>query len=170
MTKVNPMVVEIGCLRRNVDDPGIAGDGGSTPIIAWATKMANGTLHCCDINQSAIDYSMKALEHYGLIGAYVSFYVEDGMKFVQQLPNGIDAIYIDGLDFGGDMIEASMDWHLKIFATVEPKLAPGAIIMFDDIFNTTTWYGKGGKAIPYMIENGYSLVHKGYQVILRKEN
>lgn len=41
--------------------------------------------------------------------------------------------------------------------------------MFDDIFSIDPWYGKGGKAIPYMLETGnYKVLFIGYQVILKK--
>lgn len=169
MSKTSPAVIEIGVFRKEVTDPGIGGDGGSSPILAWAVNKVKGTLDCCDINEVSIANCRKALEHYGQFTDGVHVHLMDGKKFVEDYPNQIDVIYIDGLDFSPNMREQSMDWHFSVFKAVEPKLAPGAVIMFDDILDTETWFGKGGKAIPYMLESGkYVVLYKGYQVILKK--
>lgn len=171
INKTNPVVIEIGCLRRELEDPGIAGDGGSTPVIAWGVNQAKGTLDCCDINDLAVARSLKALEHYGLLNDNICVHHIDGKEFISNFDRKVDVIYIDGFDFSDKLQEQSMDWHLDVFKTVEPILASGAIIMFDDIFNVDTWFGKGGKAIPYMLETGnYEVIHKAYQVILKKLN
>lgn len=169
MSKTSPAVIEIGIFRKEVTDPGIGGDGGSSPILAWAVNKVNGTLDCCDINEVSVANCKKALEYYGQFTDNVHVHLMDGEKFVEDYPNPIDVIYIDGLDFMPNMREDSMKWHLAVFKAAEPKLAPGAVIMFDDIFNTETWFGKGGMAIPYMLASGkYEVLYKGYQVILKK--
>lgn len=171
ISKTYPVVVEIGCLRREVDDPNISQDGGSTPIIAWGVNQAHGTFDCCDINELAVTRSLKAIGHYGLLNENIHVHHMDGMDFISGFDHKIDAIYIDGFDFSTGLQEKSMDWHLDIFKAAEPLLASRAVIMFDDIFNVDTWFGKGGKAIPYMLESGnYEILHKAYQVILRKLN
>lgn len=122
MKKVNPVCVEIGCLRRKLSDPSVGDDGGSTPIFAWAVNKAGGTLDCCDINEIAVLMSREGLKTYGLLNDKINIHHRDGIEFVKEFPYSIDVIYIDGMDFGVEIRERSMDWHLEMFKAAEPRI------------------------------------------------
>jgi hypothetical protein len=126
----------------------MVGDGGSTPILAWAIKQFGGELHVCDILEEAIEKAKIALEHYGLLTDKVTFYKEDGIDFLKSF-GLIDCLYLDGYDFGGTGGEegaiASIDWHLEAAKEAHCKLKVGSIIMIDDNDPKAPqkWYGKG---------------------------
>jgi hypothetical protein len=51
-----------------------------------------------------------------------------------------------------------------------PHLAPDTVIIFDDTYwNAGAFQGKGGLAVPWLVENGWKIVAGGYQVLLRRE-
>jgi Glycosyltransferase len=169
----NPSILEIGTVRRDPADPDLPGDGNSTCVFAWYVKNYKGNLTAVDISQASIDNCMKNLLKYDLLTpGHVFLHTHDGIAFLGNYKEPIHALYIDAYDWGpGDAEkQKSIEWHLAAFKKAEPHLAPGAIIMFDDVMDAN-YTGKGQLAIPYALESGkYEKIFHEYQVILKKRS
>jgi len=55
---------------------------------------------------------------------------------------------------------ASQASHGRIAELVAPAVAPGGVVAFDDTWRVapSTWDGKGGLAVPYLLDLGFELV------------
>jgi predicted O-methyltransferase YrrM len=167
----NPHIVEIGTVRRTPDDPDLPGDGNSTCIFAWYVKNYKGTLTAVDISEESIKNCKINLDRYDLNSSGVTLLVKDGLSFLGERTDPIQALYIDAFDWGPSEKEKqkSIEWHLEAFKEAEHLLLPGSVIMFDDVMDQT-YKGKGQLAIPYALSSGnYEKIFHEYQVILRKK-
>jgi hypothetical protein len=77
---------------------------------------------------------------------------------------------------------ASAASHLAVAVLLEPHLAPGSLVALDDTWALPSplddapgpgWSGKGGTAVPHLLERGFTLlvagdIHHGY-VLLRRD-
>lgn len=172
----DPNIIEIGTVRRDPTDPDLPGDGNSTCVFAWYVKNYKGHLTAVDISEKSIDYCMKNLVTHDLLSPMVRLLTQDGLSYLrekkmvadQDIP--IHALYIDAYDWGpsNEEKQKSIEWHLEAFKAAEDRLAPGALVMFDDIMDDN-YTGKGQLAIPYALEGGkYEKIFHGYQVILKR--
>lgn len=78
--------------------------------------------------------------------------------------------------------EASRESHLVVARLIAEHVVPGGLVVFDDTWALPSvldptpgpgWNGKGGAAVPYLLENGFELVvygdiHYGHVVTRRK--
>jgi autotransporter strand-loop-strand O-heptosyltransferase len=167
----DPNIVEIGTVRRDPADPDLPGDGNSTCVLAWYVKNYKGHLTAVDISKDSIDNCIKNLLKYDLFDPNrVELRHEDGLNFLEQRLQPIHALYIDAYDWGpgDDEKKKSIEWHLEAFKLAERHLAPGALVLFDDIMDAD-YTGKGQLAIPYALGTGnYEKMFHEYQVLLRR--
>jgi hypothetical protein len=103
--------------------------------------------------------------------------VSNSLDFLDSTDNKFDLIYLDT----GDMwpIEPTCDLQLKEVQIIINRelLKKDGLLLIDDVLNKTpkemgdqeNKLGKSEYSIPYLIENGYEVVFKGYQYILRKK-
>jgi len=103
--------------------------------------------------------------------------VSNSLDFLASTNNKFDLIYLDT----GDMwpIEPTCNLQLKESEIIVRRelLKKDGIILIDDVLNKTpsemgdhkNKLGKSEYSIPYLVENGYEIVFKGYQYILRKK-
>ncbi len=166
--KGNPVLIEIGQARKvyNWD-----GDGYSTALFSWyLNQRKDGEFYSVDIddNSKVIDEIFK---RWSLEKDRVNIVQEDGIKFLEEFPKGIDLLYLDAWDYhmtNEKKQEISETMHLKAFKIAESKLNKGALVLIDDIHDTVTYKGKGRLLIPYMLENGYKLLYADYQFLFEK--
>jgi len=54
--------------------------------------------------------------------------------------------------------------HLEQAQLVEQHAAPGCVVLLDDTWGRPngSWAGKGGTAVPWLLENGYALMHQPF--------
>lgn len=114
-------------------------------------------------------------------GTFTRFSYNDSVDFLttngKNNPQNADLIYIDT----GDMWPIQPTCELQLAeakAIVENDiLAPGGIILIDDVLNGTpreqgdvnNKLGKSELSIPYLLANGFEIVFEGYQYILQKK-
>lgn len=55
--------------------------------------------------------------------------------------------------------EASQASHLRIAELIAGSIVPGGVVAFDDTWQTGDggWTGKGGTAVPYLLDSGFEL-------------
>lgn len=167
----SPVLVEIGQTRNYYN---WNGDGYSTPLFIWyMNQRLDGHFYSIDISDNREVY--KAI--FGIWGLRdgqekgATILQEDGIKFLKEFEHKIDFLYLDAWDYHTTNIEmqtTSETMHLEAFKIAGSKLNIGAYILIDDILDQETYVGKGKLLIPYMLENGYKLIHKGYQFLFEK--
>jgi len=102
-------------------------------------------------------------------------YIQKGEVFLQQYDDVVDVIYLDAFDYdhGRHSIQrkqryetilktkisndACFNMHLECAKEIQKKSKIGTIVCFDDIYNETTFEGKGKTAIPYLLNNGFEI-------------
>ena len=168
-------IAEIGSTRERGN---WNGDGYSTPFFAWIAEKTDSYFYSCDARKESTDTARGICQEYGLgekvdtTGThFVNLVTMDGLRFLRIWKNAgarIDLLYLDGWDWTKETAADSEKCHLDAAMTALPAMAPGGIIMIDDVFDTETWKGKGAQAIPFLLDAGYTILHKGYQTILKK--
>lgn len=164
-------IVEIGMSRR-VGSQFM--EGYSTPYFAHLAKRDGHSLYSVDISPDTAPLTEEVLKTYGLLGSHVQLLTRDGLAFLQEWDNGpIDVLYLDGWDYGPDDLRRrehfySERMHLEAMQEAEPKMAPGALVLVDDMLCQETLVGKGTLVIPWLAERGWECLHLGWQVLMRK--
>lgn len=102
--------------------------------------------------------------------------VSNSLNFLSSTTKSFDLIYLDT----GDMwpIGPTCDLQLREVEIIVERgiLKEGGIILIDDVLNggpremgdLDNKLGKSEYSIPYLLRNGYEIVFKGYQYILKK--
>ena len=66
--------------------------------------------------------------------------------------------------------------RIREIMAAEPLLHERSIVVFDDtVFRQRQYFGNGELAVPWLLQNGWKVLHSGYQTIcsktgLEKEN
>lgn len=93
----------------------------------------------------------------GIVLAYL-----DGFDIVTKHPHKqstIDAYNKQGIDLLKDGNRISAEIHLETTKYIVENSVPQNIICFDDTWcENGNWMGKGATAVPYLLENDYSLI------------
>lgn len=166
----HPVIVEIG-MTRNIGN--WLGDGYSTPFFSYLANMRMGELYSIDIDPGVRITCKAILDKYGLYTDRTHLIVEDGIscltKWHDAVGKPIDLLYLDGLDYSeGPQATVSEEFHLRAFRVIENDLSPRALILIDDVYDTTTFKGKGRLVIPYIMERGYKPLYLGYQCLFSR--
>lgn len=166
----SPHIVEIGALRRDENDPDLAGDGNSTEVFSWFSYQFSVDFTSVEINAENYEKAKSMIEKKFPNNKKIKMINGDGLDYLKREDIVIDALYLDSFDYEEGKERESEEWHLeatKLFAT---KANQGSLIMIDDILDRETFRGKGRLAIPWLLETGqWELIHCGYQAILRKK-
>ena len=109
------------------------------------------------------------------LGINSNHVVMDSVKFLSETDKKNDLIYLDT----GDMtpIEPTSNLQLDEVRIIVERdlLKPNGILLIDDVLNKTpkehgdlSGLGKSKYSIPFLLENGYKTIFKGYQYIFTK--
>jgi len=167
------LIVEIGFNRRPLTHPitqimTCCNDGHSS--IMWASTGLE--FYTIDISKDAYNITKNEMEKRGYSNATVLN--GDGIKFLKEFSKVIDLLYLDAWDVGVDGYAES---HLEAYKTSKDKLADKHLILIDDTdadfvdgkleFIDGFKAGKGRLLIPYLLENGYTVILEGRQTLLK---
>jgi len=165
----NPNIVEIGVSRYEAN----LSDGDSSSIWGWFVGKYSGSYSGCDTSKDNLKNCEKTLRKY--IGTEtdrsntVTLTNKDGLEFLKNYNKPIDLLYLDTIDFVKGSYESGL-YHLQLTLAAIEKISVGGYLMFDDTMNVDTFEGKGELAIPYLLgSNRFTLIHKGYQFIFRRD-
>jgi len=182
----NSVIVEIGSTR---------GEFSSEYFDNFA-KQNNHTFYTVDVDPNQYNYCKnKSINAFNCTGE--TFLKEIFPEFKQS----INFLYLDNFDFIYKHIEGSamvydqiqrynslnltmnntnsQKTHLEQTQESLKYLEFGSFILFDDTFiNNEVWDGKGGTAVPYLLNNNFSIVEKSHNnanvwesyVMLRNNN
>jgi predicted O-methyltransferase YrrM len=96
--------------------------GYSTVWLAAAARTTGGKVLSCELRDFKIEHARQALTRAGL-SSRVEFYAGDCLETLKSLPGPFDLVLLD----------VWKDLYLPCFELVHPKLAPGALIVADNM-------------------------------------
>jgi ADP-heptose:LPS heptosyltransferase len=161
MRFTQPTLVETGTIRAEED---WGGAGFFTYLAGAYLARKGGCLHSVDLSPQHCDFARRWTE---VFGDQVTVHCQDSVGFLQAFPDRIDALYVDSLD----TYEVGHAEHaLREVQAALPRLHEDSLILFDDTPSSAgTFSGKGGLAVPWLLERGWQLLYAGYQVLLHRK-
>ena len=149
-------IIETGTMRA-IDDWTA---GGSTYLFGmWLKDQGSGELDSVDLNPANVKF---AREHTEPFADYVKIHEGDSLDYLAQAGKA-DLIYLDSLDTD----EPGCAEHGLAEAKLASKLT--YMILIDDCTVSGKFTGKGEKAVPWLISQGWK-IHpaSGYQILMTK--
>lgn len=156
----------------------------NTHVWDWSAGMFTRVISECtnkNVNLTTVDNAPIHLARCKLItkefSEKISYVISTSEEYLSSCrPRSIDLLYLDT----GDVtpVEQSADLQLREAKLIVEKdlLKYGGLIIIDDVKNigskkasTDNNFGKAMYSLPYLLQNGYSLVMDEYQVILTKK-
>ncbi len=164
-----PLIFEVG-MTRNLHPWAWMHDGYFTLIMNWYLEENNkGKIISVDIDLNALKNCKLLLEEYSASQKRSELICCDIFKYDYDNKQNIDILYLDAWDYTihvpeyglylDDEININSEKnHLNAFLYMEKYLNKDSLIIIDDVLNTNTYEGKGKQLIPYMLNNGYSII------------
>ncbi len=151
-----PVIVETGCIRGEED---WRGAGYSTYLLGTVAHRTGGELHSVDNNFENCAFARSATRE--LRG--VSITHGDSVDFLAKFKSKIDILLIDSMD---TEIPGHEQHALNEVTAALHALHENSIVIFDDTpYRAKKFTGKGTLAVPWLLENGWKILHSGYQTI-----
>jgi predicted O-methyltransferase YrrM len=159
-----PTIVETGTIRA-FGDAGLIGDGHSTLKFADYCSKFGGKVYSVDIDPEAV-----ALSSWMVSRKYpdveVNVIHSDSVAFLESFDEPIDVLYLDS-DNDANLI-------LNEAKAALGCLHEDSIILIDDCFcevkKETHGIQKGDLAIPFLEENGWTMINVQYQALFIHED
>jgi predicted O-methyltransferase YrrM len=114
------LIVKEGAARRILEVG--SSYGYSTAWLAEAARAVGGKVISLELRAAKADYARAQLARAGL-ESFVEFRVGDALASLEQLPGPYDFVLID----------LWKDLYVAVFELLQPKLAPGAILVADNM-------------------------------------
>jgi hypothetical protein len=153
-----PQVVETGCIRAEED---WRGAGFSTYLLGACVTALGGGLHSADHSSERCAFARKWTQ---VFGGCVDVEQSDSVDFLNRHQAGIDLLYLDSMDTH----EARCASHRLVeLETAMPKLHQKTMVVMEDTsILAGKWRGKGSLGVPWMLSQGWTVVHSGHQTVL----
>lgn len=151
----NIVMVETGCIRNTTEESKF-GDGWSTVNWEYVAKETDSIVYVVDIDENHLSKSKQIVPE----SKYVIYTKQDSIEFLKNFNKKIDFLFLDSYDYCGDEenIRKCHTHQLNEVKAAMDKLSPICLVLIDDVFDTQ-WNGKGKLSIPYLIENGFEILH-----------
>jgi predicted O-methyltransferase YrrM len=156
----HPIVVETGTVRAEED---WGGAGFSTYWLGAFLSRRGGRLHSVDWSAAHCAFARTWTE---IFASTVTVHQEDSVAFLQKFPAPIDVLYLDSLDTTetGHAEHAQRELEAAL-----PRLHEKSLVLIDDTpWSGGAWIGKGARAVPWLLEQGWRILYGGYQVLLAR--
>ncbi|MCA8996039.1 MAG: class I SAM-dependent methyltransferase, partial [Planctomycetaceae bacterium] len=158
----HPTFVETGTIRSEED---WSGAGFSTYIFGQYLQRHGGVLHSVDLTPAHCEFARTWTECFG---ETVQVHQSDSLKFLQDFGRPIDVLYLDSLD---TTEPGHADHAYEEYQRASPWLHDRSLVLFDDTpWNQGAFVGKGARAVPWLLNNGWRILYAGYQVLLERDN
>ena len=153
-----PTIVETGTIRSEED---WAGAGFATYLFGAYVHRRGGKLHSVDLSAPNVAFARTWTS---VFGDTVTVHERDSLAFLSEFRDPIDLAYLDSLD---TTEPGHADHAFRELELVLPRLHAKSLIVFDDTpWNAGAFTGKGAKAVPWLLEQGWQVLYAGYQVVL----
>ncbi len=152
-----PRIVETGCIR-TLDD--WRGAGNSTVLLGEYATLKGGSLTSVDIDPKHCELARATVRDL----PRVSIECSDSVAWLKSGKEPVDLLYLDSLD---SFAPRSEEHALEEARAAMPRLHERSLLVFDDTaYGCGGFRGKGGKAVPFLLKNGWKILHSGYQTCL----
>lgn len=162
-SKEKPVICETGCIRADED---WGGAGYSTYLFAWLLhQLGKGEMYSVDLNHANVKYATDMCVPFR---DRIRHYCKDSLQFLRELDASLDVFYADSVDVG----EPGFEQHcLEEVKLAVPKLKPDGMVLIDDTVKTGPHAvrGKGARACHWLEEQGFKLIHAGYQLLYQRK-
>lgn len=156
-----PVIVETGTIRAEED---WAGAGFSTYLWSEFLTRHGGELHSVDLTPRYVEFAREWTRQFPA----ATIHERHSHEFLRAWSGPpIDLLYCDSADTD------TAGYQECCLAEIElalPLLAPDARILIDDTPPDPAggWQGKGGLAVPWLLDRGWEIETSGWQVLLRR--
>lgn len=151
----NLVMVETGCIRNTTEESKF-GDGWSTVNWEYVAKETDSVVYVVDIDENHLSKSKQIVPE----SKYIVYTKQDSIEFLQNFDKKIDFLFLDSYDYCGDEenVRRCHVHQLNEVKAAMDKLNDKCLVLIDDVFDTN-WNGKGKLSIPYLLENGFKVLH-----------
>jgi Methyltransferase domain/Glycosyltransferase family 9 (heptosyltransferase) len=153
----SPLFVETGCIRAEED---WAGAGFATYLFGAYLQPLGGTLHSVDVDP---EHCRFAREWTAVFEPAVQVHCSRGDDWLRRFAGPIDVLFLDSADTD---VPGHDEVCLAELRAALPKLHERSLVLIDDTPFDGGWSGKGRRAVPWALENGWRILTAGYQVLL----
>jgi len=153
------VIVETGTSRYGASN--CLGDGCSTILFGDWAHNNRAILYSVDIDPVAIGCASTVVEGFQ---EAVIFEESDSVAFLANFGRKIDFLYLDSFDYEINDPIPSQVHHLREIEAAFPWLSESSVVMIDDC--DLPGEGKGKLAIRFLLERGWEILEKSFQVIL----
>ena len=153
-------LIETGTIRATEDWKGA---GYSTYLFGLVARELGGKVTSVDIEPAHCNFARTQIER---LEPWIEIVNQDSADYLAKVDTAIDVLYLDSMDC---FVEGYQEHAMNEARSGFDKVKAGGLIGFDDTVRCGgTYHGKGGTAVPWLLERGCSVVHSGHQTILRK--
>lgn len=158
-------IVETGCIRK----PNSSCDGWGTVLWKRWADESNSFVYSVDNNSYHLFNCMSVVKHSPRV-----FYIHnDSVEFLNNLPLSLSVqfLFLDSYDYEGseENKKLSGKHQLKEIQAVEKNLQENSLILIDDVFDITSFKGKGELSIPYLLNKNWKIInYADTQILLSK--
>lgn len=158
-------IVETGCIRK----PNSSCDGWGTVLWKRWADESNSFVYSVDNNSYHLFNCMSVVKHSPRV-----FYIHnDSVEFLNNLPLllSVQFLFLDSYDYEGseENKKLSGKHQLKEIQAVEKNLQENSLILIDDVFDITSFKGKGELSIPYLLNKNWKIInYADTQILLSK--
>lgn len=161
----NPVICEVGRMRNpNAGES----DGHSTLSFLDYVNERKGRLDSVDVDRETNDLVLSIIKQKGINSDRLTLLTLDVLDYFllteRELVPPMDLLYLDAWDLVDTVFSAKR--HASCFLLAESFVKPGGLVLIDD-----TGYpdlGKGKLVIPVAKLMGWTVLHQGFQTLLRK--
>lgn len=148
-------IVETGCIRTTSEESRL-GDGWSTVNWEYHARETGSKVYVVDIDDNHLREAQKVVPP----SDFVEYTKEDSVAYLESFPRAIHLLFLDSYDYVGpdENILKCHQHSLNEVKAAWDKLAHKCLVLIDDVFNDQ-FDGKGKLSIPYLLENGFELLH-----------
>jgi hypothetical protein len=155
-----PMMIETGCIRAEED---WGGAGFSTYLFGAAIERLGGQLHSVELSPNNSAFAMQWTRCFG---STVVIHTQHSHDFLRNWSIPVDVFLSDSADVGTDGYQESCLIECQLAAS---HIRSDGLIAIDDcVWKGGQWTGKGGLAVPWLLDNGWTVLYSGYQTLLRR--
>lgn len=158
-------IVETGCIR----NPNDSCDGWGTLLWKRWAEESDSFVYSVDNNSNHLFNCMSVVKY----SPRVFYIYNDSVEFLKNLPPSfsVQFLFLDSYDYEGSEEDKKLSGQhqLKEIQAVEKNLQKNSLILIDDVFDITSFKGKGELSIPYLLNKNWRIInYADTQILLSK--
>lgn len=153
-----PRIVETGCIRAEED---WRGAGFSTYLLGAFVSARKGGLDSVDLDLKNVAFARKWTR---IFRETVTVHAQDSLAYLASRTEPVDLLYLDSWD---TTLPGHAEHGLREIQAAGHLLHTDSMVVYDDTsILAGRWRGKGSLGIPWMLSQGWKVIHAGHQTVL----